>query len=132
MNLPTVAVNLIFLKNNKLLFYEDGSSVTLWDYINNTFTSLPINVDLFCSGHAVLADGRVLVVGGYGQSSNPIGIANAEIFDPSNNTWTMVPSQAYRRWYPTATTLSDGRVLVRHSRNIQPRNEFMDPTDQCQ
>ena len=111
-NLPTVAVNLILLKNNKLLFYEDGSSVTLWDYINNTFTSLPINVDLFCSGHAVLADGRVLVVGGYGQSSNPIGIANAEIFDPSNNTWTMVPSMAYRRWYPTATTLSDGRVLV--------------------
>ena len=111
-SLPTVAVNLILLKNNKLLFYEDGSSVTLWDYINNAFTSLPINVDLFCSGHALLADGRVLVVGGYGESSNPIGIANAEIFDPGNNSWTAVPSMAYRRWYPTATTLSDGRVLV--------------------
>jgi Domain of unknown function (DUF1929)/Bacterial Ig domain/Glyoxal oxidase N-terminus/Kelch motif len=111
-NLPTVAVNLILLKNNKLLFYEDGSSVTLWDYINSTFTSFPINVNLFCSGHALLADGRVLVVGGYSGSSNPIGIANAEIFDPSNNTWTVVPSMTYRRWYPTATTLSDGRVLV--------------------
>ena len=111
-SLPTVAVNLILLKNNKLLFYEDGSSVTLWDYVNNAFTSLPINVDLFCSGHALLADGRVLVVGGYGESSNPIGIANAEIFDPSNNTWTVVPNMTYRRWYPTATTLSDGRVLV--------------------
>ena len=111
-SLPTVAVNLILLKNNKLLFYEDGSSVTLWDYINNTFTSLPIGVDLFCSGHAALADGRILVVGGYSGSSNPIGIANAEIFDPSSNTWTTVPSMSYRRWYPTATTLSDGRVLV--------------------
>ena len=110
--LPTVAVNLILLKNNKLLFYEDGSSVTLWDYINSTFTSVPVNVDLFCSGHAVLADGRVLVVGGYSGSSNPIGIANAEIFDPASNIWTAVPKMAYRRWYPTATTLSDGRVLV--------------------
>ncbi len=110
--LPTVAVNLVLLKNNKLLFYEDGSSVTLWDYMNNAFTSIPISVNLFCSGHAVLADGRVLVVGGYSGSSNPIGIANAEIFDPGSNTWTTVPSMAYRRWYPTATTLSDGRVLV--------------------
>ncbi len=111
-NLPTVAVNLILLKNNKLLFYQDGNTVTVWDYLNNTFTSVPVNVNLFCSGHAVLADGRVLVVGGFGGSSNPIGIANAEIFDPSTNTWTTVPSMAYRRWYPTATTLSDGRVLV--------------------
>lgn len=110
--LPTVAVNLILLKNNKLLFYEDGSTVTLWDYLNGSFTSFPINVNLFCSGHALLADGRVLIVGGYSGSSNPIGIANAEIFDPGNNTWTVVPNMAYRRWYPTATTLSDGRVLV--------------------
>ena len=111
-NLPTVAVNLILLKNNKLLFYEDGTSVTLWDYSNGTFSSLPTSINLFCSGHAVLADGRVLVVGGFGGTSNPIGIANAEIFDPENNTWTQVPSMAFRRWYPTATTLSDGRVLV--------------------
>ena len=110
--LPTVAVNLVLLKNNKLLFYEDGDSVTVWDYLNNTFTGIPVNVNLFCSGHAVLADGRVLVVGGFSGSSNPIGIANAEIFDPSANTWNTVPSMAYRRWYPTATTLSDGRVLV--------------------
>jgi hypothetical protein len=52
------------------------------------------------------------VVGGYGGSGNDIGIANAEIFDPSNNTWTTVPSMVYRRWYPCATTLSDGTVLV--------------------
>ncbi len=111
-NLPTVAVNLILLKNNKLLFYEDGATATVWDYGNNTFTSVPTNTNLFCSGHAVLADGRVLVVGGWGGTSNPIGIGNAEVFDPSNNTWTAVPNMAYRRWYPTATTLSDGRVLV--------------------
>jgi hypothetical protein len=112
LTLPTVAMNLILLKNGKLMFYEDGGSATVWDYTNNVFTSIPTSVNLFCSGHASLTDGRILVVGGYSGSSNPIGIANAEIFDPSNNSWTTVPSMSYRRWYPTATTLSDGRMLV--------------------
>jgi hypothetical protein len=110
-SLPAVAVNLVLLKNNKVLFYQDGASATVWDYANNSFNSVPISVDLFCSGHALLADGRVMVVGGYG-SSNPIGLANAEIFDPAADTWTPVPNMQYRRWYPTATTLSDGRILV--------------------
>ena len=110
--LPAVAVNLILLKNGNVLFYQDGASPTVWNYVTGTFTPVPTTPDLFCSGHALLSDGRVLVVGGYGGSGNDIGIANAEIFDPSNNTWTAVPSMAYRRWYPTATTLSDGTVLV--------------------
>jgi len=37
--------------------------------------------------------------------------AKAEIFNPANN-WTAVPNMAYKRWYPTAMTLADGRVLV--------------------
>lgn len=111
-NLPAVAVNLILLKNNKVLFYQDGATATVWDYTGNVFTNVPTSVNLFCSGHALLADGRVLVIGGYGGSSTTIGIANAEIFDPSNNTWTAVPNMGFRRWYPTATTLSDGRILV--------------------
>jgi hypothetical protein len=110
--IPTVAVNLLLLKNNNLMFYEDGSTATVWDYLNNKFTSVPTSTDLFCSGHALMADGKVLAVGGYGQSSSTIGIANAEIFDPSANAWTSVPPMAFRRWYPTATTLSDGRILV--------------------
>lgn len=111
-NLPAVAVNLILLKNNTLLFYQDGSTPTVWDYTNNVFTSVPAPADLFCSGQTMLADGRILIVGGYGGSGTQIGIANAEIFDPSNDTWTIVPKMAYSRWYPTATTLADGRVIV--------------------
>ena len=111
-NIPAVAVNLILLKNNKVLFYQDGASPTVWDYVNGTFTSVPTTADLFCSGHALLADGRVLVVGRLWGRRAPIGIANAEIFDPSNNSWTAVPNMSYRRWYPTATTLSDGTIMV--------------------
>jgi hypothetical protein len=111
-NIPTVAVNLILLKNNSVLFYQDGSSPTVWNYVSNVFTSVPAPADLFCSGQTALADGRILVVGGYGQSSTNMGISDAEIFDPTTNTWTVVPKMAYQRWYPTTTTLSDGRVLV--------------------
>jgi len=110
--IPTVAVNLLLLKNNKLMFYEDGASATIWDYVNGVFTSTPDTADLFCSGHAFLADGRVLVVGGYSGGGNKIGIPNAEIFDPAANTWTAVPNMSFARWYPTATTLSDGRIIV--------------------
>jgi hypothetical protein len=109
---PAVAVNLILLPNNKLLFYQDGASPVVWDYLSQTFTSIATTQDIFCSGHAMLADGRVLVVGGYGGSGSSIGLNTAEIFDPSKNAWTSVPKMSYKRWYPTATTLSDGRVLV--------------------
>ena len=109
---PAVAVNLILLPSNKLLFYQDGASPVIWDYLNQTFTSIATSQDIFCSGQALLADGRLLVVGGYGGASGDIGLATAEIFDPATNAWTSVPKMSYKRWYPTATTLSDGRVLV--------------------
>ncbi len=111
-SLPAVAVNLILLPTDpsNVLFYQDGDTPTVWDYVNNTFTNVPIGVNLFCSGASLLADGRVFVAGGAG--SGVIGIANAEIFNPATNQWKAVPDMAYKRWYPTATTLSDGRVLV--------------------
>jgi hypothetical protein len=111
-NLPAVAVNLILLPNDKVMFYQDGPTATIWNYVQNTFTTVPTSVDLFCSGHALLSDGRILVVGGFGGSGSNFGIADAEIFDPTANTWTPVPNMAYKRWYPTATTLPDGRILV--------------------
>jgi hypothetical protein len=111
-NLPAVAVNLILLPNDRVMFYQDGPTATIWNYVQNTFTSVPTSVDLFCSGHALLSDGRILVVGGFGGGGSNFGIANAEVFDPTAKTWTPVPDMAYKRWYPTATTLPDGRILV--------------------
>jgi len=111
-SLPAVAVNLTLLKTSKVLLYDDGSSPTVWDYVNNVFTSVPTSADLFCSGQTALADGRILIVGGYGGNGTNLGIPNAEIFDPSNNSWSIIPNMSYARWYPTATTLSDGRAIV--------------------
>jgi hypothetical protein len=100
------------LKNNNLLFFQDGATPTVWDYLNNKFTNIPTTVDLWCSGQTALADGRILMAGGFGGGSSQFGISSAEIFDPTNNSWTTLPNMAYSRWYPTVTPLSDGRAIV--------------------
>ena len=63
---------------------------------------------------ALLADGRVLVTGGYGADGNPT--ASVEIFDPAANggagAWTGGPPLSQARAQHTATPLPGGRVLV--------------------
>jgi len=66
--------------------------------------------NLFCSGQAQLPDGRILFAGGYDPAT--MGAPNANIFDPIAQNWTAVPNMAFRRWYPSVTTLPDGRMLV--------------------
>jgi galactose oxidase len=69
-----------------------------------------LTVNLFCSGHAFLADGRLLVVGGHFEDAD--GLEQAIIYNPSDNKWTSTTPMQHGRWYPTTTTLADGRVLV--------------------
>lgn len=67
-------------------------------------------VNLFCSGHAFLPDGRLLVAGGHIRDSE--GVNQASLYDPASNTWTAAAPMNAGRWYPTLTTLPDGGVLV--------------------
>ena len=67
-------------------------------------------VNLFCAGHAYLPDGRLLVAGGHLTDGD--GIDYAGTYDHRANTWTPLPAMNGGRWYPTATSLADGRVLV--------------------
>lgn len=69
---------------------------------------------LFCGGHSALANGQVLHVGG-NSSTNPL--YDAEMFHPeippSAAAWNYIcQAMTYNRWYPTCTTLPDGRILV--------------------
>jgi hypothetical protein len=58
----------------------------------------------------LLADGRVLVVGGY--ATGQVALASAEIYDPVTDTFRPAGSLATPRGQHTATLLADGRVLV--------------------
>jgi hypothetical protein len=127
MNWPLVAINTVLLKDGRVLMWDgDGTgavcigptSARVWDPATNTFTPVPIPYfsghedDIFCSAQTLLADGRVLVVGGHDCDGPGLGIKATQIFDPATMTWTRGPDMNFARWYPTATTLSDGRVLI--------------------
>ena len=75
-----------------------------------TSSLTPPGYDLFCAGHSFLADGRLFVAGGHIQ--NGVGLPNATTYDPFTNLWTSVPNMNAGRWYPTATTLANGDMLV--------------------
>ena len=44
--------------------------------------------------------------------SNSVGLPTAAIYDAFANSWTRLPNMNAGRWYPTATTLPNGDVLV--------------------
>jgi hypothetical protein len=79
---------------------------------------------MFCSSHSFLPDGRLLVAGGH-QADND-GLSQACLYDAVANTWTPTTpmttpaGEEVRRWYPTATTLPDGTVLVLSGSFIDP------------
>jgi N-acetylneuraminic acid mutarotase len=60
---------------------------------------------------AVLADGRVLIAGGYYTPSLHM-LRSAEVFSPSTGAWSTTGSLSTARYGATAVTLADGRVLV--------------------
>ncbi|CCK27378.1 DUF1929 protein [Streptomyces davaonensis JCM 4913] len=50
--------------NEQEKFDEGSFDTVLWDPVKNTFKKIPTPDDFFCSGHAQLPDGRLLVAGG--------------------------------------------------------------------
>jgi hypothetical protein len=66
--------------------------------------------NLFCAGHSLLDDGRVLVAGGH--HADGAGLDQTTLYDPVRNTWTPSAVMNQGRWYPTLTTLNDGSVLI--------------------
>jgi galactose oxidase len=66
---------------------------------------------LFCAGHALMADGNLMVSGGHKADDRGLDITN--IFEYQPERWiTGLPKMAKGRWYPTVTTLPDGKLVT--------------------
>jgi hypothetical protein len=88
-----------------------------WDPAAGPPNGLPmIDVDtmLFCAGHTLMPDGRLMVSGGHLQDDR--GIAVTFFFSPDGSP-QRGPDMAHGRWYPTLTVLPNGRVLTMGGRD---------------
>jgi fibronectin type 3 domain-containing protein len=111
-----VAVHAALLPSGKVLVWQgdfaSGGQQYVFDPATGVSTQVPSAlVDLFCAGQAVVADGRVLVIGGTATDGG-VGINAVTAFVPGSQTWQSLKPMNHARWYATGTTLGDGRVLV--------------------
>jgi hypothetical protein len=92
-----------------------GSDAYVWNPTTGALTNVSLNSarDIFCSGHSLLPDGRVLITGGHVHAgAYGLGVKNNDIYDPASRTFSSAPLLTEERWYPTNVTLPNGRVLV--------------------
>jgi hypothetical protein len=91
---------------------ETNFQAAVWDSGSQTFLTRALAWDMFCNGMVVLHDGRVLVNGGNLQYDPFFGEPRNAVFDPATGLFTNIQNMAHGRWYPTVTTLGDGRVMT--------------------
>jgi hypothetical protein len=120
-SLPIVPIHLHLLPDGSVLAWgnpgtppnDGGAQERVWDpmlpqpvfqEVHNPF------VDVYCSGHSFLADGRLLVTGGH--MGDHVGSDLTTFFDFRARTWSAGPRMSAARWYPTNTTLANGEVAV--------------------
>jgi galactose oxidase len=106
---PIVAVHMMLLPNGRVLSIGRTGTPQVWNPATNVFTPMAAPAWLFCSGHTLLSDGRVLVVGGH--IKDRFGLPNTTLFSAANG-WSSSARMARGRWYPTATTMGNGDVVI--------------------
>ncbi len=84
-----------------------------------TYTAHPMNFPRYNANFVLLPDGNVVAIGGNQSKKYGDPVEAAELYVPSNQTWTTMASQIARRGYhSTALLLPDGRVLSAGSDDI--------------
>jgi hypothetical protein len=122
--LPTEApinpVHVAVMNNGEVLIVAGSGNVAtetnfqaaVWDPLSQTFQTQSTAWDMFCNAMVVLHDGRVFINGGNLQYDPFFGEPRNAVFDPVTHLFTDVQNMAHGRWYPTTTTLGDGRVMT--------------------
>src|SRR2546428_6377275 len=117
---PINPVHVALMNNGKVLIVAGSGNVAtetnfqaaVWDPASQTFQTQPLGWDMFCNGMVTLHDGRVFINGGNLQYDPFFGEPRNAVYDPATGLFTDVQRMAHGRWYPTVTTLGDGRVMT--------------------
>ena len=118
--MPINPVHIALLHTGKVLVVAGSGNVAgntnlqagIWDPDSGSIIMQPLTWDMFCNGMVILPDGRPLINGGTIQYDPFYGQPRNAVFDPATGTFTDVQGMAHGRWYPTVTTLGDGRVMT--------------------
>ncbi len=118
--MPINPIHLALTRDGKVLVVAGSGNdadetefrAVVWNAPNDSFVSYTFNWDMFCNGMSVLPDGRVFINGGNLQYDPFFGERRNAVYDPVTGTFTDIEDMANGRWYPTVTTLGDGRVMT--------------------
>lgn len=127
-------VHAALLHTGKVIFVADDGSTPIWDpsdEVNPQF-DFPVSnpsYSLICSGNTFLSDGKLLAVGGGGFGRIGTAIWGWK-FDPVAKTWTQTSGpMSEDKWYPTAVTTGDNRVLVVCGKSTGEMEMYDEATD---
>ncbi len=114
--MPLVATHAALMNTGRVLVFDaletpGTPSARLWDPASGQFTAVPNTfAKLYCSGHILTADGRLLTAGGH--NGIGIGVNDATVFNPATLQWTALPNLNASRWCPSVIQLADGRAVA--------------------
>ncbi len=131
---PEEATHMNVLPNGKVMFWGTYTASTIpyiWDPVAEPngqcsfpfkaatcpgwIAAAPAAYPLFCAGHVVMANGQLIVLGGLAEGAGIAGVPDSRVYDYTTNQWTadgVVPDMNAGRYYPTATALPSGDVLI--------------------
>ncbi len=115
-DMPLVVVHAALMRSGELLLFDAWEipgtpSARVWNPSTDVYTPVPNGfAELFCAGHILSNDGRLLTTGGHNGAG--VGTTDATYFDPTTFQWTALPNLNYARWYPSLIQLADGRALT--------------------
>jgi hypothetical protein len=118
--MPINPVHVALMHNGKVLIVSGSGNLPsdtnymagVWDPATDTVSTQPVQWDMFCNGMIVLPDGRPFILGGTLQYDPFFGQPRTSAFDPVTGSFVDLEPMNQGRWYPTATTLADGSVMV--------------------
>lgn len=124
---PIIAIHMALLPNGDVFSYGTGTkdesneafrydvwtpSLGLSDASHKTLDKQS-PTDIFCSGQTLLTSGELLIVGGNLAADVNRGSSDINLYNSSSQSLNKSPLQMTQgRWYPTATTLASGDVLL--------------------
>jgi len=122
--LPTQApinpIHVTLMHNGQVLIVSGSGNLPsdtsymagVWNPQTDVFTTQPLIWDMFCNGMIELPDGRPFIMSGTLQYDPFEGYTKTSAYNPLTGSFVDLQPMAHGRWYPTATVLGDGRVMV--------------------